>query len=172
MMEAALKDRLKSDDGVRIQSIPLTGNGKIQDRVDDFFATLQEPPNRSLLESADTVMVVTHSQGTLVSTMLLAKLIRECQIDPNRQRVGALCMAGIAHGPFTWLKGNLVIQYVEADAARELFDFCHVPDEVAESDPSAAGIFRRDIEFICESGVKIVPVASWMDQVVPVNFCL
>ncbi|OLY81995.1 hypothetical protein AYI68_g3892 [Smittium mucronatum] len=76
-----------------------------------------------LIREADTVLVVTHSQGTPVSVILLEKLIGLGIINPRKQRVGMLAMAGISHGPFPGLKDNVVIKYLEHDAARELFFF-------------------------------------------------
>ncbi|KAJ2720171.1 hypothetical protein GGI07_004774 [Coemansia sp. Benny D115] len=83
-------------------------------------------PERSrraqVLAEADTVFVVTHSQGTPVSAMLLERLIELGIVDTDRQRVGMLAMAGISHGPLPYLKDNLVIRYIESEAARELFE--------------------------------------------------
>ncbi|KAJ2854766.1 hypothetical protein GGI22_004379, partial [Coemansia erecta] len=74
------------------------------------------------LKEADTVFVVTHSQGTPVSAIILERLIEMEIIDTTRQRVAMLAMAGISHGPLPYLKDNVVIKYIESEAARELFE--------------------------------------------------
>jgi len=83
----------------------------------------------------DVVVVCTHSQGCVVSARVVERLLqmrvigkdRQClngRVNKSVQKVGMLCMASIAHGPFAHLKSNIVVQYVEKDAARELFDYC------------------------------------------------
>ncbi|KAJ1978296.1 hypothetical protein H4R35_001965 [Dimargaris xerosporica] len=112
------------------------------------------------LYQADTVFIATHSQGTPVSTLLLDRLIRQGLVDPRRQRVGMLAMAGICHGPFPHLKDNVVVKYFEAEAARELFAF---------TDPSSSLSlkFQHAMDRVLNHGAKVVTVGSMLDQVVP-----
>ncbi|KAJ1665178.1 hypothetical protein IW140_003549 [Coemansia sp. RSA 1813] len=113
-----------------------------------------------VLKEADTVFVVTHSQGTPVSAMILERLIELEVIDTTRQRVAMLAMAGISHGPLPHLKDNVVIKYIESEAARELFELM---------DPSSPQSQRyvAALSTILHKGVRLVCIGSWVDEVVP-----
>ncbi|RKP22361.1 hypothetical protein SYNPS1DRAFT_20172 [Syncephalis pseudoplumigaleata] len=167
-MEKAVRQFLYETHQVQLPAdavtlMPLNGEGKVQHRVEKLYATLMAPERaawRAALSEADCVFVTTHSQGTPVSTMLLARLLREGIVRTHRQRVCMLAMAGISHGPFPFLKDNVVVRYVEADAARELFHFMD-----AERDVSVR--YRNDMHTVLKQGVKVVCVGSMADQVVP-----
>ncbi|KAJ2679240.1 hypothetical protein GGI25_001596 [Coemansia spiralis] len=121
-------------------------------------------PERSkradVLSNADTVFVVTHSQGTPVSAMILERLLEMGIVDTTRQRVGMLAMAGISHGPLPYLKDNVVIKYIESEAARELFELM---------DPSSPQSQRyvAALSTILHKGVRLSCVGAWVDEVVP-----
>ncbi|PVU90391.1 hypothetical protein BB559_004671 [Furculomyces boomerangus] len=115
---------------------------------------------RKLIEQADTVIVVTHSQGTPVSALILEQLIELDIVKPRFQRVGMLAMAGISHGPFPSLSDNVVIKYLEHDAARELFFFTRPTEQIVAQYIAALGT-------ILQKGVRMLCVASWVDEVVP-----
>ncbi|KAJ3083811.1 hypothetical protein HDU99_005899 [Rhizoclosmatium hyalinum] len=144
-----------------ISSISLEGHGKVEDRVDKLHAQIMRPDSgyAKAIQDADTVLVAAHSQGCPVSVMLFARLVREGFIDPSRQRVCLLLMAGISHGPFPHLKSSVVLK-VEADAARQLFDF---------NDPTASITkrYHAAISQVLNAGIRICCVGSWYDQVVP-----
>lgn len=179
-MEQIIKDQDPEADTV---CIALNGDGKVQDRADLYEEILLDPHNNYTqnLKEADEIYFVAHSQGCLVAASLISRLIKRSLIDCTIQSVGTLFMAGICHGPFRSIKGNLVIQYVETDAARELFDYCYG----GESSSSAANskdedeeisfdvemesvkIFWEDVQSILQSNVKICCVSSWLDPVVP-----
>ena len=149
-----------------ITLMPLNGEGKVQHRLDKLYSLLMAPERalwRQAIAEADTVFVTTHSQGTPVSTMLLARLLREGIVRTSHQRVCMLAMAGISHGPFPFLRDNLVVRYVEADAARELFHFMEADREVSVR-------YRNDMYTVLKHGVKVVCVGSMADQVVPVSW--
>ncbi|KAJ2746307.1 hypothetical protein GGI20_001429 [Coemansia sp. BCRC 34301] len=112
------------------------------------------------LKTADTVFVVTHSQGTPVSAMLIERLIELELLEPRRQRIGMLAMAGISHGPLPYLKDNVVIKYIESEAARELFELM---------DPSSPQSQRYvgALSTILHKGVRLICIGSWVDEVVP-----
>nr|CAG8552336.1 13458_t:CDS:10 [Entrophospora candida] len=151
-----------------ITCIPLEGEGTIEKREEILHQNLLN--NKTWVEAlslADVIFVTTHSQGTPVSTILLAKLINERRINPKRQRVCMLAMAGISHGPFPYLKESYIMKYIvgagrgpESDAARELFEFMHPDSGVAIK-------YRNSLKLIINDGVKIVYVGSMDDQVVP-----
>ncbi|KAJ2368172.1 hypothetical protein H4S01_001739 [Coemansia sp. RSA 2610] len=112
------------------------------------------------LQAADTVFVVTHSQGTAVSALLVERLLELGLLEPARQRVAMLAMAGIGHGPLVHLRDNVVIKYIESAAARELFELM---------DPSSAlsQRFVAALSTALHRGVRVVCVGSWVDEVVP-----
>jgi hypothetical protein len=151
---------------IKIASIPLSGNGKIMDKVDKFYNILTSGEHKEMIKNSTHILIPTHSQGTIVSIFLLQKLMNNKIITSN-QKTGILCMAGIAHGPFQWIKDSLVIQYVEQDPARELFELCKDPDKIR--DAGLVSSFQKSTKYILENGTRVVCVASYMDQVVPVR---
>ncbi|KAJ1813247.1 hypothetical protein LPJ75_003269 [Coemansia sp. RSA 2598] len=139
------------------------GNGSPAGKQSAMIAEALMPERSKraqVLQEADTVFVVTHSQGTPVSAMLLERLLELGIIDTSRQRVAMLAMAGISHGPFPYLKDNLVIRYIESEAARELFELM---------DPSSYQSQRyvAALSMILHKGVRLICAGSWVDEVVP-----
>ncbi|KAI8097131.1 uncharacterized protein BX664DRAFT_257218 [Halteromyces radiatus] len=158
-MVAAVKKYFEQEHGVSlseetttITSVPLEGEGKVEDRVNKLYNNLI---NHSVwleaVSSADVILWATHSQGTPVSVMLMHRLLERGHIHTHRQSVGMLAMAGISHGPFP---------YFEADAARELFEFMDSESDISQK-------FRRSLGYIMERGIKLTLVGSMQDQVVP-----
>ncbi|KAF9360414.1 hypothetical protein BGX34_007780 [Mortierella sp. NVP85] len=169
-MDLALKDYLKMHN-VELESdavtlIPLEGEGKVLDRVDILYRNLVSNRQwKQALHDADLVLVATHSQGTPTSTLLISRLINEGMLrvqenDPRMQRIGILAMAGISHGPFPFLKGNLIVRWFEADAAQELFEFMDSESHISKR-------YREALRIVLTSGVRFTVVASLEDQVVP-----
>ncbi|KAI8356196.1 hypothetical protein BD560DRAFT_201067 [Blakeslea trispora] len=142
-----------------ITSIPLTWEGKVLKRVEHLYQLVLDE-YADTLRSANVVVWATHSQGTPVSTILLQQLIQEGLIDPKKQPVCMLAMAGISHGPFPTLKTSVFVKYFEADAARELFEFM-------KSDTTISIRYHEAMAFILHQQVKVVLVGSMQDQVVP-----
>lgn len=94
-----------------ITMVPLEGEGKVEDRVNQLYTKLID--NSKWLEavsSADVVLWATHSQGTPVSIMLLQRLLERGHIHVIRQSICVLAMAGISSGPFPALKGSLIVK--------------------------------------------------------------
>ncbi|KAJ3969735.1 hypothetical protein EV361DRAFT_919305 [Lentinula raphanica] len=187
MMEQALEE-FQSTHGVKfdkVTKIPLEGEGTIDRRVEKLYSNLLS--NESWVEDlhrADVVFVATHSQGSVVSTHLLDRLIRDRHIRTTKnaasepildlgtnmiplppQRVCCLCLCGIHLGPLRYLSSSSLlqpyIQYFESAAARELFEF-----QNTESDVSKA--YVRALQNVLHNEVKMVYVASLNDQVVPI----
>ncbi|KAG0239149.1 hypothetical protein BGX31_002989 [Mortierella sp. GBA43] len=169
-MDLALKEYLRIHnvelEPGAVTLIPLEGEGKVMNRVDILHRNLVSNGQwKRALDDADLVLVATHSQGTPTSTLLIARLINEGLLrvqenDPRMHRVGILAMAGISHGPFPYLKGNLIVRWFEADAAQELFEFMD-----SESDISKR--YREALRTVLTSGIRFTVVASLEDQVVP-----
>ncbi|KJA13189.1 hypothetical protein HYPSUDRAFT_60044 [Hypholoma sublateritium FD-334 SS-4] len=146
----------------KIMKIPLEGNGTIERRVDNPSRRLTHGSIHRLytkllangewitdLHAADAIIVVTHSQGSIVSTHLLDCLIRDGHIvapkNVDAVRADALKniamaageggvgggvgagTAGIHLGPLRYLSSSTLVgpylQYFESTAARELFEF-------------------------------------------------
>ncbi|EPB85541.1 hypothetical protein HMPREF1544_07630 [Mucor circinelloides 1006PhL] len=144
-----------------ITMVPLEGEGKVEDRVNQLYTKLID--NSKWLEavsSADVVLWATHSQGTPVSIMLLQRLLERGHIHVIRQSICVLAMAGISSGPFPALKGSLIVKYFEADAARELFEFM-------DSNSPISVKFRQSLAYVLKCGTKVVLTGSMQDQVVP-----
>jgi hypothetical protein len=95
--------------GEAIVSIPLQYEGKVLDRVERLYDMLTNEYKESIA-SADVILWTTHSQGTPVSTILLRRLIEDEIIHIKRQPICMLAMAGISHGPFPSLKGNILVK--------------------------------------------------------------
>ena len=165
--------------------ISLNGDGKIAQRVMLHFDQIINGPEGNLkndlhldtqspspyltqpksewvekLAAADSIIISAHSQGVPVSIFLINKLIREGLINTLRQKIVINCMTGISHGPFPALKTSVIVKYVETEPARELFSF-------NDGDSSISTQYKTELLEILNAGVKILSVASWYDQVVP-----
>ncbi|KAK2463904.1 hypothetical protein APHAL10511_004076 [Amanita phalloides] len=192
MMVQALEE-FQAEHGVKLEKItkiPLEGEGMIKLRVDKLYANLvanQEWIND--IHSADAILISTHSQGSVVSTHLLDRLISDKHIRtqrnsvvvgpatsvpavvgmdtapaPRPQKICCLSMCGIHLGPLRYLSTTSLFQpyfqYLEKPAARELFEF-------QNTDSDASKDYVRSLGNVLSNGVKMVYVASLNDQVVP-----
>jgi hypothetical protein len=187
MMEGNVKEFLDRqplayfESSPKIQLIPLEGSGCIEERVANHYAQLfnssasltgdqeggansnSSENNRPIdaIRTADSVIFIAHSQGAPVASLLAARLLREGYLQPmTGQTVALLTLAAVFHGPFPDLRENLVVRYVEADAARELFDL---------NDPKGtlSVKIQQSLTTLLHADVLMASVASWMDQVVP-----
>ncbi|KAL0068380.1 hypothetical protein AAF712_004458 [Marasmius tenuissimus] len=170
----------------KITTIPLEGEGTIDRRVEKLYNSLLSNKEwMSDLHNADAIFVATHSQGSVVSTHLLDRLIKDRHIRTAKnaagtealadlgvnmiplkpQRVCCLALCGIHLGPLRYLSSSALvqpyIQYFESTAARELFDFQDTESEVSKS-------YVKALENVVNHGTKMVYVASLDDQVVPI----
>ncbi|KAG5641460.1 hypothetical protein DXG03_005137 [Asterophora parasitica] len=192
MMVQALEE-FQEQNGVKLEKItkvPLEGEGTIEGRVAKLYANLQANQEwMGDLHAADAILVATHSQGSIVSTHLLDRLIRDHHIRtarntvvtgaaasfpegsltlvpaPKPQRVCCLALCGIHLGPLRYLSSSSLLQpyfqYFESAAARELFEFQNTESEVSKNYVAA-------LRSVVDHGTKIVYVASLNDQVVPI----
>lgn len=128
-MASGVKLYFQTEHGVTLPTnaitmVPLEGEGKVEDRVNQLYSKLIE--NSSWLEavsSADVILWATHSQGTPVSIMLLQRLLERGHVHIIRQSVCLLAMAGISHGPFPALKGSLIVKVCSKKDYRMCFFF-------------------------------------------------
>ncbi|KAG6838430.1 hypothetical protein H0H87_003081, partial [Tephrocybe sp. NHM501043] len=69
----------------KITKVPLEGEGTIEGRVARLYANLQANQEwMDDLHAADAILVATHSQGSIVSTHLLDRLIQDGHIRTKR----------------------------------------------------------------------------------------
>eukprot|EP00835_Amoeboradix_gromovi_P004909 NODE_417_length_8973_cov_0.852941.p2 type:complete len:355 gc:universal NODE_417_length_8973_cov_0.852941:2942-1878(-) len=154
MMNNSLNEWSKLENQeIEITSIALECQGQIEYRVENHFDELIL--HAKTIMQSDYVFVTTHSQGTPVSMLLLAKLIHLGII--SHQKCCVLAMAGISHGPFPYLQSYTKMM---EDNARELFDFNNPNSGVSKK-------YYEALEDVLNTGVKLVFVSSWFDQVVP-----
>jgi hypothetical protein len=153
----------------RVTQIPLEGEGTISKRVEKCVhhpyrvvfvpATEQFSIHRLYtnltansewmddLHAADAILVATHSQGSIVSTHLLDRLIREKHIKtsrtsdflasasaalapgglssagPSAQRVCCLALCGIHLGPLRYLSSSSLLQpYIQVGVSDRMCD--------------------------------------------------
>ncbi|UZJ52912.1 hypothetical protein CBS101457_002232 [Exobasidium rhododendri] len=149
--------------------IALEADGQVSDRVNKSFSTLLNNPKwLTDLLSSDAVFLAAHSQGSVVATHLLARLIEQRHLDPRRTKIALLAMCGIHHGPFTHLRSSVASYYLntfETPAARELFEFQNSKSPVSM-------MYAAALRIVINAGVKLVYVASMDDQVVPLYSAL
>ncbi|OAX40788.1 hypothetical protein K503DRAFT_791177 [Rhizopogon vinicolor AM-OR11-026] len=169
----------------KITKIPLEGQGTINGRVDKLYQNLIGNQGwMSDLQDADVIFFATHSQGSIVSTHILDRLIGDGHIRTAArdlgsaavaiasgsvstmrppQRVCCLALCGIHHGPLRYLStSSLVqpyIQYFESIAARELFEFQNTESQLSKD-------YVKALRNVLDNGVKMVYIASLNDQVV------
>ncbi|THU85880.1 hypothetical protein K435DRAFT_684718 [Dendrothele bispora CBS 962.96] len=169
----------------KITKIPLEGEGTIDRRVEKLYTNLLANQQwMDDLHDADAIFVATHSQGSVVSTHLIDRLIRERHIRTSKngttqhlsdigvtlvplppQRVCCLALCGIHLGPLRYLSTSTLvqpyIQYFESTAARELFEFQNTENDVSKA-------YVKALRNVVDNGTKMVYVASLNDQVVPI----
>ena len=100
MMHDAVQSYLEDHDmtSFNIQAIALEGEGQVDGRVDKLYAQLvARDAWVEALAKADVVFLATHSQGSVVSTHLLARMIERGLV--KGPRIHLLAMCGIAQGP-------------------------------------------------------------------------
>ncbi|KAJ1026094.1 hypothetical protein NDA18_003754 [Ustilago nuda] len=152
-----------------ITAISLQGDGKVADRVDRLFAELISRPNWVRdLKNCDALFLSAHSQGAIVATQLLARLIEQRHVHAEHTRICLLAMAGIHHGPFAHLRSSITasyISYFETAAAKELFEFQSSTTAVAQQ-------YIAALKIILDAGAKCVYVGSTDDNVVPIYSAL
>ncbi|TNY24508.1 hypothetical protein DMC30DRAFT_345789, partial [Rhodotorula diobovata] len=170
MMHDAVHSYLEAHDlgSFNIQAIALEGQGMVEERVSKLYDQLvgREEWVRAL-KMADAVFLATHSQGCVVSTQLLARMLDQGLITGTQTHLLAMC--GIAQGPFVYLYQSIALapyfNYLESAPARELFEFQN-PESVA------AIKFLESLRLLLNAGVKVTSVGSINDQVVPLYSAL
>ncbi|KAL3234864.1 hypothetical protein RNJ44_02652 [Nakaseomyces bracarensis] len=159
-----------------VTTIALEKQGTVAKRVEFFYEVLQEYDE--VLNGADFIYIVAHSQGVPVSIMLLAQLIETGILSLKSERVHhmleqpyyivtkkitILGMAGVNYGPLygadrsIWLK---MYSLMERKSLLELFEFQNPNTEQSVE-------YIRSLKLLLNNNVKITFVGSATDQVVP-----
>lgn len=160
-IENGLIEEHNSND-TSIQKIALEKEGKIFDRVSFFTEILQKWQEE--LNNADFIFVAAHSQGCVVSIILLAQLIKLGILkDPLSKRIGILGMAGINNGPFYGVDQSFFMKAysaIEHDSLMELFELTKFTSEQSL-------VYKESMQIIINSNVKVCFIGSINDQLVP-----
>lgn len=155
------------ESNVSIQKIALEKEGKIFDRVSFFTDILTKW--KSELNDADFIFIASHSQGCVVSIILLAKLIKLGILkDPTKKRIGILAMAGISNGPFYGTDKSFFMKAysaIEHDSLLELFELTKFTSEQSL-------VYKESTQIIINANVKICFIGSINDQLVPLYSAL
>ncbi|CAK9439284.1 uncharacterized protein LODBEIA_P34810 [Lodderomyces beijingensis] len=157
----------EDESNISIQKIALEKEGKIFDRVHFFTEILQKWEKE--LNNADFIFIASHSQGCVVSIILLARLIRMGILkDPIHKRIGLLGMAGINNGPFYGADKSFFMKAysaIEHDSMNELF-------ELTKFDSPQSLVYKESIQTVINVNVKICFIGSINDQLVPLYSAL
>lgn len=147
---------------VSIQKIALEKEGKIFDRVKFFTEVLHKWTKE--INDADFIFVASHSQGCVVSIMLLARLIDSgILVNATNKRIGILGMAGVNNGPFYGVDKSLLMKAytaIEHESLAELF-------ELTKFDSEQSVVYKKSMQTIVNANVKICFIGSINDQLVP-----
>lgn len=165
-----VENNLIDSDGtnnVSVQKIALEKEGKIFDRV-EFFLDILSKWKQELCD-ADFIFIAAHSQGCVVSIILLAKLIMNGILEnPRSKRIGILGMAGVNNGPFYGADKSLFMKAystIEHESLTELF-------ELTKFDSKQSLAYKQSMQVIINANVKICLVGSINDQLVPLYSAL
>lgn len=173
MMSDSIR-RKYNEAGVRLRpdaitKIAIQHDGCVADRANYLFEAIRANPAWvKALKEAEALFFAAHSQGAIVSTLLLARLIDEGVVDPARTRMCQLTMCGIFQGPFVHVKNMTAwsyLNYFETAAARELFEF-------QASDSEVSIMHRAAYRKILAAGAKCMHIGSVDDNVVPLYSAL
>lgn len=165
MIRYCVENNMISDDetnSISIQKIALEKEGKIFDRV-QFFTDILTQWQREI-NDADFIFVASHSQGCVVSIILLARLIKLGILkDAIKKRIGLLGMAGINNGPFYGVDKSFFMKAysaIEHDSLMELFELTKFASEQSL-------VYKESMQIIINANVKLTFIGSINDQLVP-----
>ncbi|GJE96161.1 hypothetical protein PsYK624_123540 [Phanerochaete sordida] len=195
-MTCAALEQFEEAHGFRFQKItkmPLEGDGTIERKVAKVHEHLLSNDEwKEDLHAADVIFVATHSQGSVVSTHLIAQLLNEGHIltqknmdiitrtaatvapggvspsQPARakaQRICCLALCGIHLGPLRYLRTSSLLQpYIQyfENAA------AHELFDFQNTESEVSRSYVKALNTVMDHGTKMVYVASLNDQVVPI----
>lgn len=150
-----------------IRKIALEKEGKIFDRTSFFLEVLTKWQLE--LNEADCIFFAAHSQGCVVSILLLARLITEGILKNSlNKKLGLLCMAGVNNGPFFGVDKSLFMKAYSAfehESMLELFELTkfNSPQSIA---------YKEAMKTIIAHNGKLCFIGSIDDQLVPLYSAL
>lgn len=159
--------KTKDTSTMSIQKIALEKEGKIFDRVAFFLEILTKWEKE--LNEVDFIFIAAHSQGCVVSIILLAQLIKRGILkNPIYKRIGILGMAGVNNGPFYGVDKSLFMKAysaIEHDSLLELFELNKFgsPQSVA---------YKQSMQILVNANVKVCLIGSINDLLVPLYSAL
>lgn len=198
MMIKAL-EQFQEDHGVKLEkitAIPLEGEGTINRRVEKLYsALLANSLWMADLRESDAVIFATHSQGSIVSTHIIDKLIKDGHIltayppvadtgvaaapgvplvitkaggsliKRKPQRVCCLALCGIHLGPLRYLSSSSLLQ-----PYFQYFETTAARElfEFQNTENEVSKAYVEALRNVTNHGTKMVYVASLNDQVVPI----
>ncbi|THG95454.1 hypothetical protein EW026_g6205 [Hermanssonia centrifuga] len=195
-MSCSALEKFEEDHGFKfkkITKIPLEGDGTIERKVAKVHTHLLGNEQWvDDLHAADVIFVATHSQGSIVATHLLDKLIREGHILTPRnvdtlsstaaaivpggsvplpasltrtQKICCLALCGIHLGPLRYLKTSSLLQpYIQ------YFENAAAGElfDFQNTETPVSQNYVKALRTVMDHGTKMVYVASLNDQVVPI----
>lgn len=150
---------------VTVEKIALEGEGKIDHRVKTLYDLLLNWSQ--LLSEADFIIFAVHSQGTVVATRILERLLCE-EVISKAQKTAILGMAGTCLGPMPGMDSTLfgrAITRIEHDSLFELFQLQNIASEQSQK-------FLKAMSCILKSGTRLILIGSADDQLVPLYSAL
>jgi len=149
--EQALRQHPKFSNA-QVLVIPLVGHGFIERRVEKYISD-HLVNFKDAIQGLDFFIVIGHSQGAVVGTLLLHNLL-ESQWTSPACRVGFLSLSGVFLGPFAGTPTDFW------PATKELF--------VLSQPYSAISIkVKTAMVSLLDRGVQVAMFTSWRDEVVP-----
>lgn len=151
-----------SNNEIQISKIALVKSDKVFNRVNYFIDVIKEQIPH--LNEYDFIFVAAHSQGTPVSVMLMAQLVKKEILKLSFDKtIGILAMAGISNGPFYEMKNIYLVKAysaLESESLLELFEF-------QDFSTLQSSTYKKSLKLLLSNNVKIVYVGSVDDQLVP-----
>ena len=138
--------------------LPLYGYGQVQERCQKYVSLIKNSKTlEQNLKQATTVIIISHSQGCIVSSMLLYKLIQHQIFNPQVQQISMIQMAGIHLGPYPDIEKTIDFY----KATNELFQFSSIDSLISKQ------YLQILTDLIHVKHIHYIVLASFYDEVVP-----
>ncbi|CAG8588087.1 10299_t:CDS:10 [Paraglomus brasilianum] len=131
----------------------ISSDGTVSQRVEDAWESMQSKKDGAF-KRCDIVCLLGHSQGCVVSMLLLDRLVQNHWLVDKT--FGLISFAGVHQGTY---EPRTVITKMPRAATAELW---HLSDETDET----AKMYREAVKRVLHSGGRIVAFHSYGDQVV------
>eukprot|EP00917_Polyrhabdina_sp_WS-2016_P015311 GHVP01033334.1.p1 GENE.GHVP01033334.1~~GHVP01033334.1.p1 ORF type:complete len:490 (+),score=62.46 GHVP01033334.1:1085-2554(+) len=143
-----------------IDELGLIGEGTFEERVQMYSTNIAGNEDYiKRLQSVDSIFVVGHSQGTVVSLLLIDDLLQKGILDIRRHNIGVLSIAGVHHGICPKHRETMIIKYIEKNRTRDMFDLNDLRNPLSEK-------YLVAVERVLNTGVRLVCSGAWNDGAV------